>query len=245
MSQPYRYLRYDLESSIEVARAIHDRGGGQVSSDQLAEFLNYKSKNNGAFLSRVAAARLFGLVDGTTNSLRPTPRAISILAPDFPERAARARLEAFESIPLFKEFLRSYEGQPLPNQEGMKNKLKTDFGIKDETAASIALARLMDSAEQAGLFTVAGNRAKMIRPSFGGARFGETPAPLERPTEPLPLNGRGQSDETRPVRTFPTLIEGALEQLPTEGEWGESQLRQWLQLMELALRMVYKIPKES
>src|SRR5437899_7048120 len=70
---------YSLADSLAVADAIYKKGGGTASNDQLAAFLGYKSTNNGSYLSRVAAARIFDFVGGQGNSLTITPRAQSIL----------------------------------------------------------------------------------------------------------------------------------------------------------------------
>jgi hypothetical protein len=227
--------RYDLESSIEVARALAFHGGA-AASHTLAALLGYKSVDNGAFLSRVAAAKQFGLIEGTSDDLRVTPLAHAILEPDFPETAARARFDAFMNVPLFVAVFRSKEGQPLPpDKTGMQNMLKHQFGVGDRQAP-IAAARLLDSAEQAGLFALGHN--KMIKPTFGeraGAVAREPAAPSALGHAPVPRQGAHEG-------RLPKLIEGALDELP-EGQWDEQGLSEWLSLFEMALRVVYRLPR--
>ena len=103
-AQTTKYANYDLDSSIEVARAL-EALGGLAAGDALAVKLGYKSRNNGAFLSRLASARLYGLVDGQSDQLRPSVLAISILRPDYKETEAKSRLEAFERVPLNRRSL--------------------------------------------------------------------------------------------------------------------------------------------
>ena len=59
----FRSVRYDLAAAIEVAR-LADSAGGTIAPDLLAPALGYSGTNNGAYLSRVAGARLFGVVSG-------------------------------------------------------------------------------------------------------------------------------------------------------------------------------------
>ena len=61
---------YGLADSIAVANAIHNKGGGYATREQLAAFLDYKSTSNGAFLSRVGAAKLFGLLVEENKNIR-------------------------------------------------------------------------------------------------------------------------------------------------------------------------------
>jgi hypothetical protein len=257
VSQKYKYAAYDLESSIEVARTL-EQHGGSGSADELASWLGYKSKNNGAFLSRIASARLFGLVDGRSERLSPSALAISILRPDYPETAARARLTAFDNVPLNAEVLRHYQGHVLPDEQGLRNALQVKWNI-DASRAGQVLARLMASAEQAGLFSIAGNRTKMIRPSAVGERQVE---PVERPyvlaeiEDPDDEDAQGDGRRNQqpglppPVTPRPNsprankLIDGVLDELPPLDEsWKEDQLQQWLAFLESALRVVYRLPK--
>jgi hypothetical protein len=249
----YKYAAYDLESSIEVARTL-EQHGGSGSADELASWLGYKSKNNGAFLSRLASARLFGLVDGQSARLSPSALAISILRPDYPETAAKAKLTAFENVPLNMHVLRAYQGQVLPDEQGLRNALQVKWNI-DASRAGQVLARLMDSADQAGLFSTAGNRTKMIKPSAVGRRQVERPVELVEFEDPEDEDAQDahrneQSGQPPPVTQRPSsprankLIDGVLDELPPLDEsWKEDQLQQWLAFFESALRVVYRLPK--
>jgi hypothetical protein len=229
-----RFPVYDLDSSIEVAKTLHDHGG-TASTHELASYLGYKSAHNGAFLNRVAAARLFELVVGSGGAIGLTPRAYDILQPDYPETAESARLSVFMGVPLFQAFLEKYEGRPLPPLIGIQNAL-TQFGVPPKSVKHVA-ARLLDSAAQAGLFKASPDRSKMIRPSILGV-------PPSQRAAASPIAEPGYTPPVSPATSrYPKLIEGALEQLPDSGVWNEAELEQWLKLMEISLRMVYRIPK--
>lgn len=232
----FRFTTFDLDSCIEVAKAVHD-GGGQLSAAGLAEKLGYKSHNNGSFNTRLANARLFGLLDGPSSAIRPSDRAMAILHPDYPATAEGARLEAFDAVPLYRAVLDEYHGKPLPDEAGLRNALAVRWGITAEKAPAV-LARLIDSAEQAGLFRTAGNRSKMIRPTPGGGG-GHTPAPTPPATSQPPVGLDPKPTGARANK----VIDGVLDELPPPGKWSEPELTQWLSFFEGALRVVYRLPK--
>jgi hypothetical protein len=228
-----RFPRYDLNSSVEVARVLHDKAGGSASTKVLATYLGYTSAANGAFLYRMAAARLFGLVDGAPSDIRPTPRAEQILRPDYPEVEVRARAEAFAEVPLFSAFLQEYEGKMLPPREGMLNALRSSrYGI-EKNLATIALDRMLDSADQAGYFTVTnGARTKMLRPPIGRPQAAQAASPAETVLaveSVVSVSSRGK------------LVDGVLELLPQGEEWEEALLQDWLRMLTMALRVRYKL----
>ena len=248
-TQTIKYANYDLDSSIEVARVL-DGLGGLASGDELAVRLGYKSKNNGAFLSRLASARLYGLVDGQSDQLRPSALAINILRPDYKETEAKARLAAFEHVPLNEAVLNTYHGKVLPDTTGLRNALQVQWHVNPNNASNV-LARLMDSADQAGLFSTAGDRTKMIRPTLRQGA-GSTPADSHREPAYDQHNREDRDGQTGHVPTPPAdarrnkLIDGVLDELPElGGTWTEDELQQWLSFFESALRVVYRLPRPA
>jgi hypothetical protein len=240
-SPPYRFASYDLDASIDVAKAIED-GGGVLNTHELASRLGLKNASSGTFLTRMANARLFGLVEGPGSELRASKRAIDILRPDYPATAARARLEAFEEVPLYKAVLDEYHGRILPDTAGLKNALTAKWGIEADRAGFV-LIRLLESAEQAGLFSTAGDRSKMVRASSATAPT-RIPAASPEQTPGKSEAARDPNSQLGTIKKFPTLIEGALEMLPPPGEsWSEDQLVFWVGFFEDALRVVYKLPR--
>ncbi len=94
---------------------------------------------------------MFGLVRSAEDSLTPTERAHAILSPVMPEDETNARLDAFLAVPLFKAVFEKYKGQALPPPVGIKNLLKTHYGIVEERVGP-ALRILMDSADSGWTF---------------------------------------------------------------------------------------------
>ncbi len=237
MASEFRYPQYDLEQSIEVARKITARGtGATLSADELAAFLGYKSVNNGAFLTRMSSARLFGVIEGPSKAMAATTRATAIIHPDYPQTAERARLDAFQSVPLYGAFLDAFKGRELPDEQGMSNALVTRFKVPEKESKAV-LTRLLASAEQAGLFRVAGS-GRMIEPSPGSTPEGEAPA------EPGPTQVvRPQSISSG--RAFPKIIDGALDLMPSGPPWAETEYREWLSFFDQACRVYYRIARET
>jgi hypothetical protein len=150
----YRTVRYDLAAAIEVAR-LADSAGGVIGPDILAPALGYSGTNNGAYLSRVANARLFGVIGGRGSRVELTERGRQILAGTEPN-ASRARREAFGAVPLFRavaEAAASNDGR-LPAD--LPRWLVDGFGETEARARSSA-EQLIASAGQAGLIRRTGD----------------------------------------------------------------------------------------
>ena len=144
----YRSVRYDLVAAIEVAR-LADSAGGSIGPDLLAPALGYRGTNSGAYLSRVASARLFGVVEGRGSRLQLTDRGHLILAGDERE-ASRARRDAFLAVPLFAAVHDAVAstGGVLPDD--LPGWLVTDFGETVAKAKGVS-ERLLGSGVQAGI----------------------------------------------------------------------------------------------
>src|SRR5258708_38771023 len=109
-----RYPNYGLADSVLVARVIHEQGGGVASRDRLAAFLSYSTTNSGAFLTRLASARLFDLITARGSDFVITPLAQRLLIPGYPEPGGEDLVEACFNVPLFKEIYDEHVGKQLP-----------------------------------------------------------------------------------------------------------------------------------
>lgn len=158
-----RFPSYDLADSVYVAKVIHEKGGGVVTADQLAAYLDYKSTNNGAYLARVGAAKLFGLISGQGRELRLTTLAQKILMPIYQGQEREGLVEAFLNVPLFKAVFEEHQGRELPPEFGMKNLFRLKFQIVPGRV-DVAYRMLMDSADTAGFFTTRAAKTHLILP---------------------------------------------------------------------------------
>lgn len=234
-----RYPKYDLEQSVEVARHIASRGAGAtVSGHELAAMLDYSGTKNGAYLNRVAAARLFGLIDGQTDAISITERAERVIHPDYPETSDRARLEAFRDVPLYEAFLDAFRGRLLPDTEGMANTLVGRFKVPAEEAGKV-VGRLLLSAEQAGLFRVGGH-SRLIEPTYSAPSSADSTLGVGSAAASSPVVAVSPDPTSR---RFPKIIDGALDLMPAGPPWDEAEYREWLSFFDQACRVYYRIAR--
>jgi hypothetical protein len=216
-----RYPKYDLDSCIVMADKIKNGGGNDCTVEQLGGLLGYTNTSGGGFATRVANAKMFGLIETVGGRYRITQRAETILYPATPEEGRRARAEAFLSVPLYSRIYEMHKGQRLPEALGLQNLLHRSFQIPAGEAVATAQKVMLDSADQAGFFTATkGQRTNLIMP-IGGAGPAPKP-PEEERTENRNLGGgggfSGGSGGGGP-RIHPALA-GLLTLIPSEpGPW--------------------------
>ena len=131
-----------------MARLV-DSAGGSIGPDILAPALGYSGSNNGAYLSRVASARLFGVVSGRGARLELTERGRRILAGSEPE-ASRARREAFFAVPLFAAVSDDVASRGGLLPDDIPGWLVDGFGETRSKARAVS-DQMIASAVQAGL----------------------------------------------------------------------------------------------
>lgn len=241
----------DLDTALEVAKTIHQRGGLQLARDQLASFMRHESAFTSTFRIKIASARMFGLVDVGREFIILTP--LGRRAAD-PQLEREVRVDAFLQVPLFKKVYEKYRGNVLPPDIGLEQELVgIGVAVKQKDRARQILQR---SAEQAGFFTQGRNR--LVPPVLGSPADEATPPPYDSAradfTSPLPTipaaptgprhsqagGGGGSSyDSTSPMGN--KLIQGLVESLPPIGtEWAEVERQEWAALAELIFKRVYK-----
>ena len=159
----YRSVTYDLEASLDVAVAVAGVGG-RTDTATLAVLLSYSGVRNGAFLSRLANARLFGLVSGRSGEVLVSARGRQCLSGS-PREAARARAEACLDVPLFRRVLEHYADQDLPPLAALVQTLQSEFGEAPEKAATTGKT-LIASAKQAGLIRTGAVDLSQVRGGF-------------------------------------------------------------------------------
>ena len=212
----HRYPVYNLADSVIVARTVRERGGGEATAEALAAYLNYSGTNNGAFLTRIGAAKLFGLIERQTDSYVPTARAMQILAPERPGHDdAVALADAFKEVPLFGVLLIRYRGQALPPETGLRNAMESQYGIP-KGRTQLAYRVFMDSAETAGYFTTRGGaRTHLHTPQMGSQapHQAEVPAARGRELESHPPVEPQPHPDIRPIAVISTIIDRLQEAL--------------------------------
>jgi hypothetical protein len=221
----------DLEAGISVARAIIGSGGVALSRDQLAGVMNL-SAGSGNFVTKVATARLFGVIATVGGKYELTNLGFSIVdSNDTRQRAARA--EAFLNVQLYKRTYEEFRGKQLPPRPHGLEQAFHKFGVSSKQIGNARLA-FERSARQAGYFNAGEDR--LILPIVGNApsmdrlrgEVEETPEPT-----PLPVPVAAQ--------TYHPFIQGLLDALPEPGtNWALEGRALWLQAAAFNFNLMYK-----
>jgi len=232
---------FDLDASIKVAETIHLTGGGAATADQLAAWLKYKTTKSGTFLTRVGAAKQFGLITSNGKQLVPTERAMTIIAPVMPDDAVKAKVEAFLDVELFSKVYEQFRGTQLPGDTGLKNLFSgAAYSIlPDRVDQAIRVFRA--SAEQAGFFATTGDQSRLIRPTANGTSIPpNTSIQAETVEKPVPEKPKSAPD-TAGVHS---AIVGLLRELPPPGtEWPAAKKQRFLSAFQATIDFIY--PEES
>lgn len=235
------YPYYDLNQSIEVAEAVHNKGGSQCSKDQLASFLSYSTVQSGAYLTRIAAAKLFGLINIERDQISTTERANTILSPIMPEDQQNEKVDAFLDVPLFNAVYEQFKGSSLPLQVGLKNLLEKTYSIVPKRVTP-TLRVLMSSARQAGFFEIGGD-TKLIKPVADKTPpHLKDPPPDDPPPDPKPPKPKGGGEGPPPG--IHTAITGLLRELPPPGsDWPQKSKKRFMDAFTATIDFIY--PSDS
>ena len=243
----YSYPYFNMQSSLDVARAVHENGGGSCTPDQLAAFLGYKSVKSGTYQTRTSASRQFGFIRSGNGEIAITDRAQKILNPVMPEDEASAKTEAFLAVELFSAVYEKFQGSTLPPEAGLKNLLTQTYGLsKDRVGPAIRV--LTESAEQAGFFKTTGDRSRLIKPAIKSSGQKHKPGPPQEPEHPseerqksLPTGGMGGE----PPGVHSAII-GLLRELPSPGVvWKKSKKDAFKAAFAATLDFIYPTDGEE
>jgi hypothetical protein len=220
----------DLSASVAVAKTVHENvGTGVCENDQLAAWMN-QSTSSSSFRLRVAASRLFGLLE-TTGSDGVQLTALGRLVVD-PKREREARARAFLCVPLYRAVFDKFKGGTIPPTAALERELAS-LGVAG-TLTDRARSVLERAAEQAGYFDH--GRDRLVMPGFApedeqDVRDGEEKGSRN--------GGDGGGDEGPPRHP---LITGLFQSLPPDGApWTIEEAADWLQAAAYNLRFAYKL----
>lgn len=229
---PYK----DLESATETAKAIHDSGAvSGVAPDQLAALLGITS-GTGNFMTRVATARMFGLL-GNSTPYQLTELGYEILdKDDRRQRAARGR--SFLTVPLYRKLYDTYRGKALPSRPLGLERTFLDFGV---TPKQVKFARqaFERSAKQAGFFAAGEDR--LVEPLPGSAPpTPPTPTPDAQPDMVINDGHRTTVVQMKPTQMHP-FVQGLLQEIPKPGQpWLLADRVEWLRAAVHSFNIIYK-----
>jgi nucleoside 2-deoxyribosyltransferase len=127
------YPRKTLEQAIRVPEAIKTHNAGnEWATEQVASALQIGPRSTNYYYL-AAASRDFGLTDGSrdTKMISLSPLGKRVVYPEGPQEKEAALLEAFLSVPIFKDVLEYYKGNNLPEKQFLSNTLKTKFNLDE------------------------------------------------------------------------------------------------------------------
>jgi hypothetical protein len=227
----------DLDAGISVARAMLQGGGVALSRDQLAGVMN-QSVGSGSFVTKVATARLFGLIAANNSKYELTDIGFEILDSDA-TRQKSARAAAFLSVPLYKKVYDEFRGKQLPPRPHGLEQAFVRFGVsaKQKTNARLAFDK---SANQAGFFPNGPDR--LIEPILGVApRSSESRPPVTDEMD-LPEDGFAVVKKREPENSgYHPFIQGLLDTLPApQTNWTIEGRATWLQAAAKIFDLIYQ-----
>ena len=120
------------------------------------------------------------------------------------------------AVELFKKVFDKFNGTTLPATVGLKNLLTTEYQVvPDRVVPTVRI--MLDSAEQAGLFSAAGNRTRMVMPlAAAPPHSAARPAAPAKHLEVPPHGSSGGGGGGDGIDIDPAIL-GLLKRLPPGG----------------------------
>lgn len=134
------YPRATLEEAIAIPIAIRQKNGGNPwRPADVAPAVGLSHKTN-LFYYQAAAARDFGLTNGTrdTAEIALTDLGRRLAYAETQAEEDETRRQAFFNVPLFKSVLEYYNGSTLPEMKYLKNTLEGKFGLDPQVHEEFA-----------------------------------------------------------------------------------------------------------
>lgn len=141
---------FSLDQALRVPRAIAENYAFKATKPMNVAAAMNMTPSSGQFRARCGAAIAYGLTSGGYNApeIKIEPVGMRIVRPLEDGDDLRAKREALLKPRVFGEFLRKYDGAPLPREEIAKNVL-LDMGVPIDRTADV-LQMLLESAESVG-----------------------------------------------------------------------------------------------
>jgi hypothetical protein len=144
------YPYYPFRTSIKLAEAVKDYGGGRdaVEKDVLAHELKM-GQSSPSFAQVVASAKCFGMIEGR-GSYRLTDESQKYFFPADQGESSKAKLAFFARPEAFQLLVKRFDGNKLPDAKTLGNILLRD-GVVPKSWVARVTALFMDAANELGL----------------------------------------------------------------------------------------------
>ncbi|CAJ1224620.1 hypothetical protein [Lactiplantibacillus xiangfangensis] len=124
------YPRVDLKNILLFVEKLTEKySEGEISQDEVVEFLGLKSKNSSGFGSKTSTARQYGLINYSNKTITLTESAIKYLHPIDEEDRKVQRIELINRPVLYSKLLQRFSGKVLPTPGVISNLMVRDYGI--------------------------------------------------------------------------------------------------------------------
>lgn len=220
----------DLDSSINLVRALYNTAGTSAEHEQLAAQLGLVA-SAGGYRARLSPARMFGFITVEKGRVFLTEEGEAVLEP---LREAAARAEAFLKVPLYQALYEKFKGKPLPPPRGLENEI-VKLGVSSKQADR-ARQVFEKSADQAGF--MAFGKDRLVKPNIDKSSFASNGAKiLENKDETN--SSRGSKNETIKENNYSFLIP-LLERIPSQGtSWDYKDRVKWLLAASQTFDVIY------
>jgi predicted nucleotide-binding protein len=174
---------YPLEAALRVPKAIVENYNSKPSTPLKVAAAMKMSPAAGPFKTITGAAIAYGLTDGggQSEAISLTPLAIRIFKPKAEGDDLVAKREAFLKPRVIGQFLRQYDGGPVPRTDIAQNVLNVDMGVPEQRAPAV-FNLIMEGARSLGLITTIKDKPYV---SLEGAGTGTSDDETYDPDEPI------------------------------------------------------------
>jgi hypothetical protein len=226
----------DMDAAVSVARAMLDAGGVALTREQLAGVMNL-SVGSGNFVTKVATARMFGLIANKQGKYELTNLGFEIVD-DAEKRHRKARCDSFLTVPLYRRVYDEFRGKQLPPRPYGLEQAFAKFGVPAKRAGTARIV-FERSARQAGFFNAGSER--LIEPIIGGASSAERRAVINDEPQEDDATRESTIGRVSGSRTLHPFIEGLLDALPEPNtNWALEGRAKWLQAAAYNFDLMYK-----
>jgi hypothetical protein len=130
---------YSLDEALRVPRAIVENYNSKPATPLKLAAAMKMSPNAGPFRMITGAAIAYGLTEGGAQSaqISLTPLCLRIFKPKAEGDDLVAKREAFLKPRVIGQFLRQYDGGPVPRADIAQNVLSGDMGVPESRAEAV------------------------------------------------------------------------------------------------------------
>ena len=174
---------YSLEDALRVPRAIVENYNSKPATPLKVAAGMRVSPTTGPFKMITGASIAYGLTEGGGQSaqISLTPLALRIFKPKVEGDDLVAKREAFLKPRIIGQFLRQYDGGPVPRKDIAENVLTVDMGVPEQRAEAV-LNVILEGARALGLITTIKDKPYV---SLEGAGTGTSEEETYDPEEPI------------------------------------------------------------